>query len=377
MTESTPGIVLVGNSKSSHSPHKDLIINHMRNVDVPPGTYDDSNRDVKSARKLVARDLLLERVRMENVENKYRATYDLLTGHKRQDLFDDALKHQLDALKTGRTTEIINLNLDLDYFSHFNDAFASHRFGDIGIQAFSKIISRHLRISDETFWKKGDDAFRKGGEEFVILMEEPRKHGQFNIQELTNRIKLFMVDVKHNMLNEIFNEIQSEDNLEVVERFSRNGKRFKDRFGSLALREISRNILHTKQSGDLEKIIYALKGTLEQKTDMISIVHTIDNDLYSSYSSDDRSWEELTEDDKSNRRKQEKNIVNDLSKIFRNRSVSAGLFILPQSEANDITKHTSIQDRSDTLLYDSKHSGRSRLTYQHGLHGDKHMLVIE
>ena len=64
--------------------------------------------------------------------------------------------------------------LDIDYFKKVNDTFG-HIAGDEVLKSVAKILRETIRISDE--------AFRYGGEEFVVILSNTKQPGAQTIAE--------------------------------------------------------------------------------------------------------------------------------------------------------------------------------------------------
>ena len=88
------------------------------------------------------------------------AMADALTGLANRRHFDEVLKFQVEQTERNGTP-LSCLILDIDHFKHFNDEFG-HDAGDAVLQAVGGVLGQALR-------EKGN-AFRLGGEEFVLLM---------------------------------------------------------------------------------------------------------------------------------------------------------------------------------------------------------------
>ncbi|MCS7091999.1 MAG: GGDEF domain-containing protein [Patescibacteria group bacterium] len=116
----------------------------------------------KVARKLVARDLMIERLKNQRDKYKDIALHDTLTRLKRRDIAIPDIERQIDLFRNGQINTIIIGMADIDYFSRWNDLFRSHKLGDQGLMGFAQILNEVMRSEDMIS--------RFGGEEFVIRL---------------------------------------------------------------------------------------------------------------------------------------------------------------------------------------------------------------
>jgi diguanylate cyclase (GGDEF)-like protein len=123
-------------------------------LSVPPGL---AGRD--EAGQLGARlDLLVHDIR----ETQRLAVTDALTGLGNVRQLTEAVRLEVErAARFGRTLGV--LLLDLDHFKQVNDAYG-HRAGDTVLTELARRIRGVVR--------EVDLAFRRGGEEFVVLLPE-------------------------------------------------------------------------------------------------------------------------------------------------------------------------------------------------------------
>lgn len=97
----------------------------------------------------------ISQLRGQLQETEKEAYYDALTGLRNRRYFDAELAANL----KNETLSLIMV--DVDHFKKINDCFG-HLMGDIVLKAVAKKLKAHCR--------EGADAFRFGGEEFVILL---------------------------------------------------------------------------------------------------------------------------------------------------------------------------------------------------------------
>jgi diguanylate cyclase len=94
------------------------------------------------------------------IELQRQAAYDYLTGLKNVRQFNRLLNEAL--IKTQQTKkQLALLYIDIDHFKKINDTFG-HPAGDEVLKKLGRILTQNLN--------GGDHAFRNGGEEFSILM---------------------------------------------------------------------------------------------------------------------------------------------------------------------------------------------------------------
>lgn len=107
-------------------------------------------------------------------ELEYYATHDPLTGLCNRRRFTEALDYEIDrSARHGHEFSI--LLLDLDDFKNINDSFG-HPVGDMALAQIGECLNDHLR--------KGDIAFRIGGDEFAVILPETPPAGAFRVAEV-------------------------------------------------------------------------------------------------------------------------------------------------------------------------------------------------
>ncbi len=93
-------------------------------------------------------------------QSQTAALHDKLTGLNNRGAFDDNLKREID-IAQRQHSPLSLLVIDIDHFKTVNDIYG-HRGGDTVLQLLAKSIMDTMRASDV--------AFRYGGEEFTLLL---------------------------------------------------------------------------------------------------------------------------------------------------------------------------------------------------------------
>jgi diguanylate cyclase (GGDEF)-like protein len=106
-------------------------------------------------------------------ELEYYSTHDPLTGLCNRRRFTETLDYEIDrSARHGHEFSI--LFLDLDNFKDINDSYG-HPAGDMTLAQIGECLRGHLR--------KGDIAFRIGGDEFAVILPETPPAGAFTVAE--------------------------------------------------------------------------------------------------------------------------------------------------------------------------------------------------
>jgi diguanylate cyclase (GGDEF)-like protein len=107
-------------------------------------------------------------------ELEYYSTHDPLTGLCNRRRFTETLDYEIDrSARHGHEFSI--LLLDLDDFKDINDSYG-HPAGDMTLIQIGECLQGHLR--------KGDIAFRIGGDEFAVILPETPPAGAFTAAEM-------------------------------------------------------------------------------------------------------------------------------------------------------------------------------------------------
>lgn len=105
----------------------------------------------------------ISQLREALIETQHDAMYDSLTGLLNRRIFDKEISTFCTNPSLNRHFAV--LMIDIDNFKNFNDEFG-HQLGDQVLRAVAK------RLSDSC--QEGEQAFRYGGEEFVLLLPQKK-----------------------------------------------------------------------------------------------------------------------------------------------------------------------------------------------------------
>jgi diguanylate cyclase (GGDEF)-like protein len=118
---------------------------------------------------------LRQRLSETNQKLTYLNRYDSLTGVNNRAYFNE--KYDLEWRRSQRSRGMIALLvIDIDHFKCVNDTFG-HLAGDACLKHVAKIIVEAAR-------RPTDDAFRYGGEEFMVLLANTDAQGAAHIGEI-------------------------------------------------------------------------------------------------------------------------------------------------------------------------------------------------
>lgn len=129
-------------------------------------------RKQKQQLEKVQRELITQKKLLEEI-----SITDELTGLHNRRYLNSVLEHEFQR-SARHSSELTCLLFDLDHFKQVNDNYG-HEFGDNVLRAFGNILKTSLR--------KGDFAFRFGGEEFLILLPLTNLKGA---QQAAEKIRL-------------------------------------------------------------------------------------------------------------------------------------------------------------------------------------------
>ncbi|MBW2185195.1 MAG: diguanylate cyclase [Deltaproteobacteria bacterium] len=100
-----------------------------------------------------------QKVIQRTKEIEKMATTDSLTGLKNRRCLRNIVNSELKRALRNKKTFVVAM-FDIDNFKNYNDHYGHHQ-GDLALQSFAKIVKESLR-------RPADQAFRMGGEEFLI-----------------------------------------------------------------------------------------------------------------------------------------------------------------------------------------------------------------
>lgn len=125
-------------------------------------------RKQKQQLERVQAELIIQKKLLEEI-----SITDDLTGLHNRRYLNNVLEHEFQC-SARHNSELTCLLFDLDHFKQVNDNYG-HELGDNVLREFGNILKTSLR--------KGDFAFRFGGEEFLILLPLTNLTGAINAAE--------------------------------------------------------------------------------------------------------------------------------------------------------------------------------------------------
>jgi len=128
---------------------------------------------------------ITKRVALEE-QLKHISNHDALTGLCNRRKLDEQLSKELYKFTRNKNALSV-LFFDIDKFKKVNDDYG-HESGDIVLQEIGKVVESSIRESDS--------AYRYGGEEFVIVMEETAPKEAF---EFAERLRLLIQEYPINL----------------------------------------------------------------------------------------------------------------------------------------------------------------------------------
>ncbi|MFC6633117.1 sensor domain-containing diguanylate cyclase [Microbulbifer taiwanensis] len=144
-----------------------------------------SKADLEQQVKVRTRELEVAKARAEQ-----EARTDPLTGiYNRRSFFSES-EHLL-RLAERKSLPLSLLMLDIDHFKSINDIHG-HAVGDKALRAFSDAVAGHIRETD-VFG-------RLGGEEFALLLAEPRQGALESAQRLQREIEEIRIETAQGQL---------------------------------------------------------------------------------------------------------------------------------------------------------------------------------
>ncbi len=332
------------------------------------------------ARRLAARDLLLERARKRNKELEELALKDTLTRLSRRDIAIPDIEHQIDLFKKGEVNTIIIGLTDIDYFSRWNDLFRSHKLGDQGLIGFAEILKEILREEDMVS--------RFGGEEFVIRLSVEKNLTPEEAEKLAERISVELgKKVMETLLDRVLvDNILNGQRRVKIDKWDENGNRLSEREGTVVLREYAKNFLQMRSNEDeVESVVMNGKGSEEEKKELLKIIQSIDLSYYEEYLSDERVIDEFqidkdnpdSEDAQklSRRREIERKLIDDIRRVLKTGTCSSGFLVLTPEDRDEVNSADQLKSIADSLMYQAKSSGRNRVALQVGTEGKQPKII--
>ncbi len=123
--------------------------------------------------------------RMERAYSEAAAGLDALTGLRTRNGLQEDFNREVTRMKNSGTPFTVAV-LDLDHFKQVNDSYG-HDTGDRVLVAASNCLLRHIRTYD--------DAYRMGGEEFLVIFKGLDAEAAVNVLERL-RVALTRMEVK-------------------------------------------------------------------------------------------------------------------------------------------------------------------------------------
>ncbi|MDP2860431.1 MAG: GGDEF domain-containing protein [bacterium] len=314
-------------------------------------------RTMITAQLLLSRaDARLDRAREEAERYRGLAEKDPLTGLLRRENYMPILDHARQKFLLDDTrTHLFLMQLDIDLFSWVNDVFECHFFGDLTLQTIGDIIRRYTRI--------GDFAVRKGGEEFVIMPE----YSDGKTGEIHGFAERLIGNIETDLLR---TTVETMVNGKRTCKVRRNSIEEEEREGSIALGEFARGMVALKtQEEKREHFLDHAKGGREAKGKLLERISALDITGYQEHIDDQRTWEELSDDDRQRRFKCERKIGEAAIFVFEQITCSAGVLCLTPADKETTPSAVELDAMTDKLVYKAKLKGGNRVVVKLGLNG--------
>lgn len=264
-------------------------------------------------------DKLAIRQAAKTVREEQRAQRDELTQLYKQKAFEVSLNDKLAEVKKGKTQTLGVVRMDLDYFSWVNDVLGAHHLGDVYLSAAGRMLNNAIKMGK-------DQAFRVGGDELAIIVNDPSTFDQLNkaVGRYHSVLNGNILPATLKLLISTKNEVEDSDGRIESE-------------GTVCLKEMIQGMKDLKENKQNEKGIGLkdhfkdhARGTPERKNDFIAALERIDFSKYREYIDDQNTYQDIKNDLKkvTKRVQIENDIVELISKLFPNLTVStAGVFI--------------------------------------------------
>lgn len=294
--------------------------------------------------------------------NMYKALAyrDPMTGLIRKEGYTVELEKLVEKFTNGETNRVSLIQIDIDLFSWINDVLKCHLFGDLVLEANGEIIRNSIRTADL--------AFRKGGEEFIII-PDPETDLPITLL-LAQRL---VQNTKDRLLTQSVNMVVDGHRMREIRV---GGEKLRDREGTLALKEFARGVVALKEDG-MDFFMTRGKGTNEQKKQLEERLKQLDIVDYKQYIADNRVYTHLNDSEKENRRKFEQGLGRDISKLFKAITCSVGVISLGNLDRDSYKDHIkplAFDGIVDRLVYEAKENSGDCIAVQNNWAGNSYIL---
>jgi diguanylate cyclase (GGDEF)-like protein len=177
----------------------------------------------------------LEEITKLEKQVREQAIRDALTGLYNRHHLSDVLESEFSRAERKRYSIAIML-IDLDHFKRVNDTYGHHA-GDLALKAATQVISKQIR--------RGDVAFRYGGEEFLVILPD------ITLEKANQRAEQLCNDI--NALEILFEQ-------QIIRINASIGVAIYPRHGSTSdemLMRVDKALYQAKETGRNKVILYA------------------------------------------------------------------------------------------------------------------------
>ncbi len=325
--------------------------------------YEDALQPVRGGKELdVPQDYINKAVNTAaaaEMRTKIGLEYDEKTGLEKSGAYFETLAQRIADYNAGETPYLAVAKLDIDLFSWMNDVLKCTTLGDLTLGGMGNIINTHLRL------KEGDRAFRKSGEEFGIILGSNLIKSKNDAARIVRRL---LTLIRNNLLEETVSSLEGDRTVFL----GKDGKKIEERIGTPILKEFAKAILAFRQPGGDEYLLRRAKGTEESRRVLRERINNISIDDFERYSTDNRLWGELNDQEKEERLRIEKRLGQAIRTIYERITCSAGLIVLGQEDKSekDQIKLYGVERVLDNLSYSSKDYGGDTLFAQFDQRGE-------
>lgn len=279
-------------------------------------------------------DLLIKEA-AKTVRLEEEQTIDNLTGLKAGIAYQPTVE---EIIRKGEYTSLGIIRFDLDLFSWVNDVLEAHCIGSIYLQTAGQLISKQLRRSK-------DIGFRVGGDEFAIVITDSFTPESFN--RIGQRI--------HQALNKTI----LPETLKLLLQGERQiviGEGKTEREGTIALKQFLTGFRQLKEDkeGRRKHFLNHGRGNQDKKKALLNLLDKADLSNFDEYLKDNRTYNNLTTEEREKRKEKENEIVLLAGEIFSNLSISTGGVY---ANKNDFPSFDSLDKNSDALVNEVKRKG--------------------